>query len=78
MIQFKQRRRTDGSSRAALLTYPVLMAADILLYRPTQVPVGDDQRQHVELARDLAVRFNRTYGEVFTVPEIVVAPPVPG
>jgi tryptophanyl-tRNA synthetase len=74
MIQFKQRRRADGSSRAALLTYPVLMAADILLYRPAQVPVGDDQRQHVELARDLAVRFNRTYGEVFTVPEIVVAP----
>jgi tryptophanyl-tRNA synthetase len=49
----------------------VLMAADILLYRPTQVPVGDDQRQHVELTRDLALRFNRTYGEVFTVPEAV-------
>ena len=47
------------------------MAADILLYRPTQVPVGDDQRQHVELTRDLAVRFNNTYGAVFTVPEIV-------
>jgi tryptophanyl-tRNA synthetase len=46
------------------------MAADILLHRPTHVPVGDDQRQHVELTRDLAVRFNRTYGEVFTVPEI--------
>ncbi|WP_180923803.1 tryptophan--tRNA ligase [Nocardioides marinisabuli] len=74
MIQFKQRRRANGSSRAALLTYPVLMAADILLYRPAQVPVGDDQRQHVELARDLALRFNRTYGEVFTVPEVVVAP----
>ncbi len=74
MIQFKQRRRSNGSSRAALLTYPVLMAADILLYRPEQVPVGDDQRQHVELARDLALRFNRTFGEVFTVPEVVVAP----
>src|SRR4029079_5997622 len=44
------------------------MAADILLYRPREVPVGDDQRQHVELARDLAMRFNRTYGAVFTVP----------
>ena len=50
---------------------PALMAADILLYRPTLVPVGDDQRQHVELTRDLAVRFNNTYGAVFTVPEIV-------
>jgi tryptophanyl-tRNA synthetase len=50
------------------------MAADILLYRPRQVPVGDDQRQHVELTRDLAMRFNRTYGEVFTVPELTVPP----
>ncbi|ANH37270.1 Tryptophan--tRNA ligase [Nocardioides dokdonensis FR1436] len=74
MIQFKQRRRTNGSSRAALFTYPVLMAADILLYQPHQVPVGEDQRQHVELARDLALRFNRTYGPVFTVPEVAVAP----
>jgi tryptophanyl-tRNA synthetase len=47
------------------------MAADILLYRPSEVPVGDDQRQHVELTRDLAIRFNSTYGQVFTVPEIV-------
>ena len=51
------------------------MAADILLYRPSLVPVGDDQRQHVELTRDLAVRFNHTYGAVFTVPE-VSSPPV--
>ena len=51
------------------------MAADILLYRTTEVPVGDDQRQHVELTRDLAIRFNRGYGEVFTVPRIA-APPV--
>ena len=50
------------------------MAADILLYRPTRVPVGDDQRQHVELTRDLAARFNNTYGAVFTVPEIVTPP----
>ncbi|MCQ8780428.1 tryptophan--tRNA ligase, partial [Escherichia coli] len=58
----------------SLLTYPVLMAADILLYRPQQVPVGDDQRQHVELTRDLALRFNRTYGPVFTVPEVATPP----
>src|ERR687889_1609406 len=48
------------------------MAADILLYRPSKVPVGDDQRQHVELTRDLALRFNRAYGPVFTVPEVTV------
>lgn len=69
MIQFKEKGRGDASSRVALYTYPVLMAADILLYRPTLVPVGEDQRQHVELTRDLALRFNRTYGPVFTVPE---------
>ena len=59
-------------TRSSLFTYPVLMAADILLYRPAVVPVGDDQRQHVELTRDLALRFNRTYGQVFTVPEVAV------
>ena len=68
MIQYKE--KGAASSRVSLYTYPVLMAADILLYRPAVVPVGDDQRQHVELTRDLAVRFNRAYGEVFTVPEI--------
>lgn len=62
------------STRTSLLTYPVLMAADILLYRPERVPVGDDQRQHVELTRDLAMRFNATYGPVFTVPEITTPP----
>jgi tryptophanyl-tRNA synthetase len=71
MIQYKEKGRDLPSTRVSLYTYPVLMAADILLYRPTQVPVGDDQRQHVELTRDLAVRFNNTYGAVFTVPEIV-------
>jgi tryptophanyl-tRNA synthetase len=71
MIQFKSKGRGRDSTRVSLFTYPVLMAADILLYRPSQVPVGDDQRQHVELTRDLALRFNRAYGEVFTVPEIV-------
>jgi tryptophanyl-tRNA synthetase len=72
MIQFKEKGRDRPSTRVSLYTYPVLMAADILLYRPQQVPVGTDQRQHVELARDLALRFNRTYGSVFTVPEITV------
>ena len=72
MVQFKEKsRRGSGQVRVSLYTYPVLMAADILLYRPTEVPVGDDQRQHVELTRDLALRFNRTYGEVFTVPQVV-------
>jgi tryptophanyl-tRNA synthetase len=70
MIQYKEKGRDQPSTRVSLYTYPVLMAADILLYRPTHVPVGDDQRQHVELTRDLAVRFNNTYGAVFTVPEI--------
>ncbi len=74
MIQYKEKGQVDGvarpRTRASLFTYPVLMAADILLYRPSHVPVGDDQRQHVELTRDLAMRFNRTYGAVFTVPEI--------
>jgi len=68
MIQFKEKR--SASSRVSLYTYPVLMAADILLYRPREVPVGDDQRQHVELTRDLALRFNASYGPVFTVPAI--------
>ncbi|GAB6985202.1 tryptophan--tRNA ligase [Nocardioides pyridinolyticus] len=74
MIQFKEKGRGVGATRVSLFTYPALMAADILLYRPAQVPAGADQRQHVELTRDLAVRFNRTYGEVFTVPEITVPP----
>ncbi|MGH3646645.1 MAG: tryptophan--tRNA ligase [Micromonosporaceae bacterium] len=73
MIQFKQ--KAGASARLALLTYPVLMAADILLYDTEEVPVGEDQRQHVELTRDLALRFNRRYGETFTVPR-AVNPPV--
>ena len=71
MIQFKEKGRGQPSTRVSLFTYPTLMAADILLYRPTHVPVGDDQRQHVELTRDLAVRFNAAYGPVFTVPALV-------
>jgi tryptophanyl-tRNA synthetase len=72
MIQFKEKGRGVASTRASLYTYPVLMAADILLYRPSSVPVGQDQRQHVELTRDLAIRFNNTYGRVFTVPEVTL------
>ena len=78
MIQYKEKGQVSGvarpQTRTSLLTYPVLMAADILLYRPSHVPVGDDQRQHVELTRDLAMRFNREYGAVFTVPEVTVPP----
>ena len=74
MIQFKEKGRGRPSTRASLFTYPALMAADILLYRPERVPVGDDQRQHVELTRDLALRFNQAYGPVFTVPEITTPP----
>src|SRR3954447_2006974 len=70
MVQFKEKGRGRPSTRVSLFTYPALMAADILLYRPQQVPVGEDQRQHVELTRDLALRFNAAYGPVFTVPEI--------
>lgn len=72
MIQYKEKaaaeRARGGSVRLSLLTYPVLMAADILAYGTDEVPVGDDQAQHVELARDLAVRFNQRYGHTFVVP----------
>ena len=74
MTQFKDKGdRTDFVS-AGLFTYPALMAADILLYDTDRVPVGDDQRQHVELARDLAERFNARYGGTFVVPEHVIPP----
>ncbi|GAA4207114.1 tryptophan--tRNA ligase [Actinocatenispora rupis] len=71
MTQFKDKTVKQGSDRASvgLFTYPVLMAADILLYRAHEVPVGEDQRQHLELSRDLAQRFNRDYGKTFVVPE---------
>ena len=71
MIQYKEKSAKHESVRAALLTYPVLMAADVLLYDVATVPVGDDQRQHLELARDLALRFNSSYGPTFTVPRAV-------
>lgn len=71
MIQFKEKSQTQGeeSVRSALFFYPVLMAADILLYDTDSVPVGEDQRQHVELTRDIAQRFNATFGETFALPE---------
>jgi tryptophanyl-tRNA synthetase len=76
MIQFKEKsRRHQQQVRISLLTYPILMAADILLYDTDEVPVGEDQRQHVELARDLAIRFNTRYGPTFPVPR-AVNPPV--
>jgi tryptophanyl-tRNA synthetase len=70
MVQFKEKGRGRPRTRASLFTYPCLMAADVLLYGATRVPVGGDQDQHVELARDLAIRFNRAYGETFVVPEL--------
>jgi tryptophanyl-tRNA synthetase len=69
MTQFKDKSEQQESVSAGLLTYPVLMAGDILLYQTDKVPIGDDQRQHLELARDLAQRFNARFGELFTVPE---------
>ncbi|GAA5042929.1 tryptophan--tRNA ligase [Nocardia callitridis] len=71
MTQFKDKAAKQGAENASvgLFTYPVLMAADILLYRPHQVPVGEDQRQHLELTRNLAQRFNTRYKKTFVVPE---------
>jgi tryptophanyl-tRNA synthetase len=70
MTQFKEKSETQrGEVRVGLFTYPILMAADIVLYNTTHVPVGEDQKQHVELARDLVQRFNATFGDVFVLPE---------
>jgi tryptophanyl-tRNA synthetase len=74
MTQFKEKASRQDGYRAGLFTYPVLMAADILLYEVKQVPVGDDQRQHLELTRELAERFNNRFGQIFTLP-IAVQPP---
>lgn len=71
MTQFKDKSQREGSFiGAGLLNYPVLMAADILLYNADEVPVGEDQKQHVELCRDLAIKFNNTYSETFRVPDV--------
>ncbi|SEG38717.1 tryptophan--tRNA ligase [Paenibacillus sp. UNC499MF] len=69
MTQFKDKSAGKESVGAGLFTYPSLMAADILLYKADLVPVGDDQKQHLELTRDLAARFNHRYGDTFTIPE---------
>jgi tryptophanyl-tRNA synthetase len=69
MPQFREKSAALKSFSVGLMTYPVLQAADILLYRADLVPVGEDQRQHLELARDLAQRFNQRFGDTFTVPE---------
>ncbi len=75
MTQFKDKSQKHVDNiNAGLFSYPVLMAADILLYQADAVPVGDDQKQHLELTRDIAVRFNNLYGDVFTVPEPMIPP----
>ena len=76
MIQFKDKtaKRGDSFISAGLFTYPALQAADILLYDTDEVPVGDDQRQHVEITRDIAIRFNNRFGETFVVPAAVTPP----
>jgi tryptophanyl-tRNA synthetase len=72
MTQFKDKSSGKESVGAGLFTYPALQAADILLYQPELVPVGEDQKQHVELTRDIAQRFNSRYGELFTIPEPLI------
>lgn len=73
MTQFKDKATGKGENvSVGLFDYPVLMAADILLYDTQQVPVGADQKQHVELTRDLAIRFNKTFGDTFTIPEPLI------
>jgi tryptophanyl-tRNA synthetase len=74
MTQFKTRSASLESVGTGLLAYPVLQAADILLYRADLVPVGEDQRQHIELTRDIARRFHALFGEVFTLPEAMLRP----
>ena len=74
MTQFKDKSaKNEDNINAGLYTYPVLMAADILLYQTDLVPIGDDQKQHLELARDVAERFNKIYGDIFVVPEPYIA-----
>lgn len=73
MTQFKEKSLKNSQNiNAGLFTYPVLMASDILLYQTDLVPVGEDQKQHLELAREIALRFNSTYGETFKVPEVFI------
>ena len=72
MTQFKDKSRNSDFVSGGLFTYPALMAADILLYDTDRVPVGDDQRQHLELTRDVAARFNHRYGDTFVIPEAYI------
>jgi tryptophanyl-tRNA synthetase len=74
MTQFKDKSQKQGSENATvgLFTYPILQAADILLYDATVVPVGEDQRQHIELTRNIAERFNQRFGDVFVVPDVKI------
>ncbi len=72
MTQFKDKSAKNANFSAGLFTYPVLMAADILAYDADYVPVGVDQKQHVEIARDIAIRFNKKYGDVFKIPEPLI------
>ncbi|NLP47458.1 MAG: tryptophan--tRNA ligase [Clostridiales bacterium] len=73
MTQFKDKSKTNADNiNVGLFTYPVLMAADILLYQADYVPIGDDQKQHLELCRDIAERFNSLYGKTFTLPEAFI------
>ncbi len=74
MTQFKDKSKTHADNiNLGLFAYPTLMAADILLYKPDLVPVGDDQKQHLEITRDIATRFNGLYGDVFKIPEAYIA-----
>jgi tryptophanyl-tRNA synthetase len=74
MVQFKEKSKGSESVTVGLFTYPVLQAADILLYQAREVPIGEDQRQHLELSRDIALRFNHRYGDTFTVPRPTFPP----
>jgi tryptophanyl-tRNA synthetase len=74
MIQFKERSKGSDRVGAGILNYPILMAADILLYDTDLVPVGEDQKQHIELTRDVAIRFNATFGDTLVVPEPDIKP----
>ena len=72
MIQFKEKSQKNANFSAGLFTYPVLMASDILIYDADIIPVGVDQKQHVELTRDIALRFNKLYGNTFNIPDVLI------
>src|SRR6266508_536383 len=74
MTQFKEKAERQDFVSAGLFDYPVLQAADILIYQADRVPVGEDQRQHIELTRDVASRFNQRYGETFVLPQAAIPP----